>query len=122
MNKDLIMNKAIELNEALKESAEYKAYLEAQTKVKGHSAADIMVSDFRKKQIQVQKNAMEGKDVENDLKELQKLWEIISINPYVRSVIEAELSFGQLYGEVMQTVAKGIEILDNNGKDEGVRE
>jgi len=110
--KEEILKKAQELNLLLKNSEEYKSYVEANNNVKDHSAADIMISDFRKKQQEVQQKAMEGIDIEGDLKNLQKLWDVISINPYVRAVIEAELSFGQLYGEVMQELGSGIELLD----------
>lgn len=117
MNEE-VMKKAQELNLALRNCDEYKAYVEANNKVKEHSAADIMVRDFRKKQLEVQKKHMEGQSVEADVKELQKLWEVISINPYVSSVITAELVFGQLYGEVMQAVGKDIELLESAKKME----
>lgn len=114
--KEDLLNKAKDLNLLLKNSQEYKSYVEASEKVKEHSAADIMLSDFRKKQLEVQKKAMEGANIEEDLKELQKLWEVISINPYVRAVVEAELLFGQLYSEVIHEVGKDIELLDGTKK------
>lgn len=122
MKREDVLKKAEELNQILKTSDEYKAYEEAYAKIKEHAAAGIMVKDFRKKQLEIQKKALEGEDVEAGLEELRKLWEVVSINPYVRDIIEAELVFGQLYGEVMQEIARGIELLESSIDKENTKD
>lgn len=111
MTREDIINKAKEINLVLKLSDEYLAYQKAAKKVEEHAAAGIMLNDFRKKQMEIQRKALEGEDVEASLGELRKLWDVVSMNPYVRDVIEAELAFGQLYSEVMQEVVRDIDLL-----------
>ena len=110
MNREDLLKKAEELNKALRQSEEYRAYVAAHNQIKDHSAAEIMLDDFRKKQWDIQRRAFEGEDVEPLVEELQKLWDVVSINPYVKAVVESELIFGQLYGEVMEKVAENIEV------------
>ena len=62
---------------------------------------------------------MEGTPVtESQAEELRKLYEVISVNPYIRELFEAEFIFSGLMMEVQDVLARGIGLRDEEEDDE----
>jgi cell fate (sporulation/competence/biofilm development) regulator YlbF (YheA/YmcA/DUF963 family) len=108
--KEEILRKAQELNLLLKNSSEYQGYVSAVKNAREHSAADIMLRDYRKKQQEIYEKAMKGEKIDQNLKELEELWGVISLNPYVRAVVENELIFKEFYSQIIRELSKGLEL------------
>lgn len=115
-----VRKKAQELADAIVNSEEYKRFITAQTQVEGHQAALVMLRDFQKRQFELHKQQMEGTPItESQTEELRKLYEIISVNPYIRELFEAEFVFSGMMMEVQDILAKAIGLKDegDNGDD-----
>lgn len=114
-----VRRKAQELADAIVNSDEYKRYMTARERVENHEAASIMLRDFQKRQFELHKQQMEGTPVtESQADELRKLYEIISVNPYIRDLFEAEFVFSGLMMEVQDVLARAIGLRDDDEEDE----
>ncbi|MGI6640959.1 MAG: YlbF family regulator [Limnochordia bacterium] len=110
---DAVRKKAQELANAILESQEYKRFVAAKAEVESHHAALVMLRDFQDRQLELHKQQMEGKPVtEEQTEELRKLYEIISVNPYIRELFEAEFVFGGLMLEVQETLSQALGLKD----------
>ena len=69
---------------ALRQSEEYKNYKEAQEALKNDPSAKNMLLDFRRQQLQLQKQQLSGISLAPEQVEKMKLYEIISLNLIVR--------------------------------------
>lgn len=97
---------ARELGTALAGSEEFKTYQKAKHQVEEHEAAKIMLEDFRKKQLALEKKSLGGDEPTSaEIEELKKLSEIMGYNPYIREYLLAEMRFTQLIMEVQKTMA-----------------
>lgn len=112
-----VQKKAQELADAIVNSAEYQKMISAREKVQNHQAAKVMLRDFQNKQLELHKQQMEGKPVTPEQEEqLQQLFGVISINPYIRELFEAEFAFSGLMLEVNDALSR---VLDLKDDDEG---
>ena len=106
------------LGEALKTSPEFQRLTKARETVKQHQAAQVMFRDFQNKQMALQKQQMEGVPVtEKQSEELRKLYEIMSINPYLRELFEAEFVFGGLMMEIQDILSKSLGLGDDEEEE-----
>lgn len=106
-----IINKARELGKELAQSPEYKAVSKARADVNEHAAAKIMYDDFLKQQGDLEKQRAEGKPLtESQIASMQKTYEIISINPYIRDLLMAEYKFAHLMQDVQKALGAEIGI------------
>lgn len=99
------------LARALKESPENRAYQAARAKIKGNKAAEQMVADFHKKQLEIQTQALEGKEPTEEQKQaLERLYNIIQTDPDVRDYLMAEQRLAVLLNDVQKIIADAIEV------------
>ncbi|HEY8347754.1 MAG TPA: YlbF family regulator [Symbiobacteriaceae bacterium] len=98
------------LARALKECPENKAFQAARAKIKGKPAAEQMVADFHKKQLELQSQALQGKEPTEEQKEgLQRLYNIIQTDPDVREYLMAEQRLAVLLQDIQKIIADAIE-------------
>ncbi len=113
-----ILQKTQELADSLVESNEYQKLVKARKSVESHQAAKVMLRDFHKKQMDLQQQQMEGKPVsENQADELRKLYEVLSINPYIRELFEAEFAFSGLMMEVQDIISKALGLNESDDEE-----
>ncbi len=106
-----IKTKAKQLAEALVNSPEYQRLKEALDGIEKHQAARIMLNDFHKKQISLQRQQLEGKPVtESQANDLSKLYEVLNINPYIRELFESELEFHKIMMDVQEILGEAIDL------------
>jgi len=68
-----------------------------------------MLRDFHKKQLELQKQHLEGRPVtDSQTEELGKLYEVLNINPYIRELFEAEFAFHKLMMDVQEVLSDAI--------------
>lgn len=114
-----VQKKAEELAAAIINSSEYQRLLEARAKVNSHHAARVMLRDFQEKQLDLHRQQMEGKEVTPEQEEqLQNLFGVISVNPYIRELFEAEFAFSGLMMQVNDALAKVLDFQDEGEAQE----
>ena len=80
-----------------------------------------MLRDFQQKQFAFQQKVMQGQaPTEAEVQSLQEAYQLVTFNPYVRRVVEAEIAFSELLAAVQQTLAEavGLEAPDGAAGDQ----
>lgn len=110
-----VQKKAQALADAIMNSAEYQNMITARDKVQNHQAAKVMLRDFQNKQLELHKQQMEGKPITQEQEDsLQQLFGVISINPYIRELFEAEFAFSGLMLEVNDILANVLDVKEDD--------
>src|SRR5690554_2233143 len=114
-----VFKKAEELAAAILNSDEYQRMIKARETVGEHSAASIMLRDFQNLQTELHRQQMEGVEVTPEQEEqLQNLFGVISINPYIRELIEAEFAFSAMMLQVNDILAQSLDLKEDGEEDE----
>ncbi len=109
-----VYDHAYALAKAIKVSPEYKNFLHAKEKLDGDSSAKEMLTDFRKNQIELQKQKLSGIEVAPEQEErLNRLMEVINLNMTVKEYLEAEYRFSIMLTDIQKIIGEAMEdILD----------
>lgn len=95
------------LAKALRESAEFTGYREAQAALKSDPSARSMLIDFRNQQLSLQKQQLSGLELSPEQeKKLEKLYQVITMNLTVKHFLEAEYRLGVLMGDIHKAIAE----------------
>ncbi len=114
-----VQKKAQELAAAIANSKEYTWMMSARQEVNKHQAAKVMLRDFQEKQLQLQKQQMSGEQITPDQEEqLQSLFGVISVNPYIRELFEAEFAFSGLMMQVNDALAAVLDLKEEDDETE----
>ncbi|NLL49074.1 MAG: YlbF family regulator [Firmicutes bacterium] len=117
-----VQRKAQELAEAIARSQEYTRMIAARQEVNKHQAAKVMLRDFQEKQLELQKQQMSGEELTPEQEEqLQSLFGVISVNPYIRELFEAEFAFSALMMQVNDALASVLDLKEDDENDEEPR-
>lgn len=106
-----VYDQAHGLARAIKDSEEYKTYVEKKEIVYANEKNKEMVEDFRKKVIKIQMDQMTGK--ESDPKEIEKandLENVLMLNTPINEFLTAELRFSQLVQDINDIIGKAIDV------------
>lgn len=96
-----VYDEAHKLARAIKESDEYNEYFEKQKNVFSDVKNKEMIDDFREKALEVQMEQLSGKEVDKEkVEKLQKLEQILMLNPDIKEFFIAEMKFTQLISDV----------------------
>ncbi|MDI7248257.1 MAG: YlbF family regulator [Bacillota bacterium] len=107
-----VMEKARDLASAIRESPEFVRILHARKEIESHEAARIMFRDFEKMRMDMEALAKKGEKIpEQKLDAFKRSFEIISYNPYIRDLLDAEVAFARLFTQVQQVIAEPLEDL-----------
>lgn len=105
----MFYDKVHELVRALKDSEEYKNYLELKNELKNDSKSYEMIKDFKKKQEEHQLNYINGKEMsEEELKNMQNLYSLIIQNETSRKLLEAEMRLNVMLADMNKIVGEGL--------------
>lgn len=106
-----IYDKAHELARLLKETPEVAEYSEASKKIQANANNKKLVDDFRQKQMELYSMQMQGIQLSQEqMNAFNNLWNVISLNPEVRSFLEAEMKFSKLWGDIMKILGDAVGI------------
>lgn len=96
-----VYDEAHKLARAIKESDEYNEYFEKQKNVFSDVKNKEMIDDFREKALEIQMEQLSGKEVDKEkVEKLQKLEQILMLNPDIKEFFIAEMKFTQLISDV----------------------
>ena len=100
------------LTKAVRESREYTDLKKAQEELKSDPSAKEMLLDFRRHQLELQRQVMAGLEVAGEQTEKQeRLYRIISMNHLVRNFMEAEYQMSVLMRDIQKTVSEAFDLL-----------
>lgn len=103
------LDKAHELARALRGSDEYRRLKELKATLAANKDAEQMVDDFLKKQAELQIEMMQGKQSEEKMQQLQKMYELLSINSTAGTYIQAYMRFQLMMQDVSKIIADSVE-------------
>ncbi|MGO4693249.1 YlbF family regulator [Paenibacillus sp. 2TAB26] len=107
-----IYDKAYELAKALKESEEALLLKAAKLEAEADADAKEMLDDFRERQNFLQQKMMAGEEPSaEDMEKMSKLYEVITLNPLIGKLMDAERRFAVVFEDVnriMSDVLKSI--------------
>lgn len=109
-----VYDKAHELAAALKTTPEVIEYTEAVKKIEVNEANKRMVDDFRKKQMELYTIQMQGMQPSKEqIDSLTNLWNVIGLNPDIKNLLESEMKFSRIWGDIMKILNDAVGL--NNG-------
>lgn len=119
----LVYDKAHELARAFRSTPEFMTLKSTQERLKNDPQAFKMFLDYRRKEIAYQTAVMSGKQPEEaEVKNLQRLAEIVNLNSLVRDYIQAEARFGVIFSDIQRIIGdavKEVSSLYTNEEEEG---
>ena len=96
-----VYDEAHKLSRAIRESDEYKKYVEKQKKVFLDDKNKKMIEDFREKALEIQMEQLSGKEIDKEkIEKLQKLEDILMLNSDIKDFFIAEMNFSQLISDI----------------------
>lgn len=89
------------LAEVLAQSEEYKAFVTAKENLKKNKVNEEMLVSFRKKQFELQMAELAGYEIdEEDREQLEKEYQLLSLNPEVNEYLNAEYRFSLIMSDI----------------------
>ena len=106
-----VYDKAHELARALAQSNEYKAFVRARDAVERDAKNKDILKDFKNKQYKLQLAQMSGnKPSDEEIQNLQKLYEILSYNTEINNFLQAEMTFSRMLADVYKIIGEAVDI------------
>ncbi|NLY78180.1 MAG: YlbF family regulator [Tissierellia bacterium] len=102
---------AHQLARAIKNSEEYKNYIEKKNLVYSDEKNKQMVEDFREKVFNIQLQQMTGKEVsQEEVDKIKKLEDILRLNPTINDFLAAEFRYSRLIEDISRIIGEAIDI------------
>ncbi|MGI6733141.1 MAG: YlbF family regulator [Anaerovoracaceae bacterium] len=102
------------LARALKESNEYKNYMELKAKVSENEELAASLNDFQEKQFQMQAQQMLGQESDTTMGEqIQNLAQILMKDPLAAQYLQAEFAFTMMFSSVWKIVQDAVRMGPN---------
>lgn len=109
-----VYNEAHKLARAIKDSEEYKNYMEKREIVYSNEKNKNMVEGFMEKIFKTQMEQLSGNEVaQEEIEKLKKLEEVLMLNPVINEYFTAELRFSQLVQDINNIIEEAINIEKN---------
>jgi len=106
-----VYDEAHHLEQAIKESEEYKQYSLAKEKISGNPELEGMLKDYQQKQLAVQSRQLMGEEVTSDmLQQIQNLYQIIAKDPLAAQYLQCEMRFALMMQDVYKILGDVIGI------------
>lgn len=117
------------LVKALRESSDFKDLKTAQEALKADPSARNMLSDFRREQLNVEKQQFSGVEISKEQQEkLEKLYEVINMNMLVKNFLQAEYRVAVILQDIHKIIGEATnelidpELIDLPEEDTGDQE
>lgn len=104
-----VINKANELAALLADSAEYKSYCNAKANVCEDASTWALLKEYRSLQYKVQAALLSSGESPEDMMRLQKLGELLQLNPAASEYLFAQYRLSALLGDVYKTLAVAVD-------------
>lgn len=109
-----VHDKAHELARALKDSPEYKHYMDLKAEVSQNAELSQMINDFQDKNMAMQTQQMlTGQPPQDMMEQVQSLYQILMADPMAARYMQAEIAFTQIVADVYGILGEVIRV-DNH--------
>ena len=109
-----VYNLAHKLAKAIKESNEFKSFIDKKTILYSNEKNKKMVEDFQEQVLELQMDYMAGKEVDEEkVEKLGKLEEVLTLNPIINDYFQAELRLSQLIQDINNIIGDAIQEKEN---------
>src|SRR5690554_4224936 len=106
---DSIQEKAVQLEQDIKETEEFNRLKSAFTAVQKNEEASQLFNEFRQVQQVFQQKQMMGQEItEEEAQQAQQVSVSIQENNYISELLEAEKNLGQMIDEINQVVLRPV--------------
>jgi cell fate (sporulation/competence/biofilm development) regulator YlbF (YheA/YmcA/DUF963 family) len=106
-----IYDDAHRLARSIKESSEFKEYKEKKEIAFADPKNKEMIEDFQKKAIEVQMAQMSDEKPDKEkIEQVQKLENILMLNPVIKDYLMAEASFSQIISDVYKILEDAMKV------------
>lgn len=96
---------------ALKQSQEYRSFQAAREKIKGKPAAEKMIADFHKRQMDLQAQVLQGKELTEEQKQgLEQLYNVLVQDLDIRDYLMAEQRLATLLQDVYKIIGEAVDV------------
>lgn len=104
-------DEAHRLAKSIKESDEYKEYLEKQKKAFLNEKNKEMIEDLRQRAFEIQMEQLSENEVsEEKVEKLQKLQDVLMLNPDIKDYFMAEMRFSQLIADIYDIIEEAVNV------------
>lgn len=101
---------ANQLEQALRDSDEYKAIKDAFSKVKDNEESKKLFDEFRETQLSFQQKQMQSEEIpEEDLAKAQEQAQAIEKDENISELMQAEQKMSQVFQEINQIIVKPLD-------------
>mgnify|MGYP001007016462 FL=1 len=106
-----VYNEAHKLAKAIKESDEYKGYVEKKEAAYSNEKNKEMIENFMNKVLEVQREQLSGKEIDKEkIEKLNKLEDVLMLNPAIKEFFAAQLRFSQMVQDINNIIGEAIDI------------
>jgi cell fate (sporulation/competence/biofilm development) regulator YlbF (YheA/YmcA/DUF963 family) len=105
-----IYDRAYELAKTIQQSDEYQKYIEAKEKLSKDEKNAGMLQEFRRQQIEIQIAEIQGEDIEGNLDQLEKVYQILSLNPLINEFLTAEYRFARVMADIQKILGEALDL------------
>lgn len=106
----MVYDKARELAKLLSDSEEYREYKEYGEKTAQNETTRALLKEYHQLQLRAQANMFSGQKDEEMLQRLQKIGELLQMNPDASQFLMAEFRLNRMLGDVYKILAEAIDI------------
>jgi len=102
---------AHQLARAIKNSQEYKEYIQKKNDLNKDEKNKKMVQDFREKVFDIQVKKMSGNEInQEELDNIRKLEDILRLNPTINEFLIAEYRYSKLIEDISKIIGEAIDL------------
>jgi len=115
-----VYNEAHNLARAIRESEEFKQYDEIKKKIAGNPGLTEMLSDFQRRQFEMQAKQMMGEPMAEGINEqIQELYNIMMRDPVSAQYLQCEVRFSLMMNDVYKILGEAVGLgIPGFGKNE----
>ncbi|MHB8172624.1 MAG: YlbF family regulator [Thermincolia bacterium] len=104
-----VYDQAHQLAKVLARSSEYQEYKKVKEKLEANPENQKLLTDFRIKQVELQKALLMGQKVTDAQKtQLEKMQEVLVLNPAIKEFFQAEFRFNTMMMDVQKIIGEGV--------------
>ena len=101
---------AHELVRSLKETDQFKDFMDAQRAIKANDQVYAMMNDFQQKSLEFQTKAMMGQEPDPDaLDQTQKLYSIVMSDPLASSYFNAQMQLQTIIADIYKIIGEAVD-------------
>ncbi|MFV8826929.1 YlbF family regulator [Alkalihalobacterium sp. APHAB7] len=106
---------AHELGKSIKESDEFKVLKQLHEEIEKDPAANQMLENFRRMQMELQQKQMQGMQItEEEAQKAQQLFELVQQQPIISKMMEAEQRLSMIITDINRIITEPLEELYGN--------